>query len=214
VAPGGDVAERIRAIAAAGAALAAAGTVEGLRDEIEKACRGVLSFDRLALWTLERGGGEVRDAGDGTVRPLDEMPWARAAHDRRSAVLPEIAGAARMVTPLAAGDATLGLLVLESASKTYGPADVEVAEFVAALAGAALSSLRTGEERRAAERAKHLADTRFRSVFEQFPLSMQLFDPEGWTIDTKSCVVRAFPAGAREAGGVQPASGPPAIRGS
>ena len=189
-----NVAQRIRTVAGAAAALSGAATIESLLHELREACRGVLPFERLGVWTLR--DGELRAAGSDAAHRLDESPWAGVAAGRSAAALkgdPGGGGAPHtLIAPLVTGDAVRGLLVLEHAGEAYGPEDVEVADFVAALAGAALRNVQASDERRAAERAANVADIRFRSVFEQFPLSMQVFAVDGSTLDTNRAWLELF----------------------
>ncbi|HEV2129513.1 MAG TPA: PAS domain S-box protein, partial [Longimicrobiaceae bacterium] len=65
----------------------------------------------------------------------------------------------------------------------YTEEDVQVIEAVASLAANALENIRLESEQRTAEEALRVSETRFRTIFEQFPLSLQIFSPEGKTLE-------------------------------
>ncbi|HYE95002.1 MAG TPA: PAS domain S-box protein [Rubricoccaceae bacterium] len=193
------MATRMRAVAATAPGVVTANTRGALRTGLEEACRGALPFDALAVWTYDTAADALHalgqeNSGDGAgATPVAGAAWERVVRERRSFVgptgdVPSTAGAGRpaasvLLTPILAGTEVLGALALESSvPDRYTPQDVEVAEVVAALAAAALLNLRLAEERRAAERARRVSESRFRTMFEQFPLSVQIFDVEGRTL--------------------------------
>ena len=182
--PIAGVAERIRAAASAASAVVCADTVDGLRAQIGYVCGLVLPFDRLGLWTVESDGADIRDPSTGEVRALASTPYDQAASTGRAGAITGSRPADTLVAPIAAVGTTRGLLVLERDSDSFDADDVEVATFVAALAGSAMAGVLADAARRDTQRELHLAHSRFKSAFDQFPLSMQIFDAEGWTLDT------------------------------
>ena len=175
------LAERLRAVASAAGRVAGAPSLEALRDALEAACREALPFDTLAVFTIDDGAGAPDDA------PAAEVPWAEVREARRPLLTrrPEGEGpTSAILAPLRADDVLLGVLAVErTGPEPYGEGDVEVAEVAAALTAAALANRRLAEEGRAAERARRVLETRFRAMFEQFPLSVQIFAPDGRTLD-------------------------------
>src|SRR5690606_7327891 len=143
--------------------------------------------------------------GDGTVPPatLTEEPWVRVVAADRPLLTaePEAPDAASAIlAPLRADGALLGVLALARTTGPFGEEDVEVAEVVASLAAAALANLRLAEARRTAEQAHRVSESRFRAMFEQFPLSVQIFAPDGRTLDVNRAWEALFqlPPGALE----------------
>jgi PAS domain S-box-containing protein len=200
-------AHRLRAVAAAAPGVVGAASPEALQRALKEACRRVVPFDALSIYAYDTAAGVLRElaepgpdgAGAPERTPVDGTLWEQVVRGRRSlrthtteepgaqgVPLPDAGSrpASAIFTPILAGGEVLGVLALESAAPDrYTAEDVEVAEGLAALAAAALAGIRLAEERRAAEHARHVSETRFRAMFEQFPLSVQIFDPEGWTLD-------------------------------
>jgi PAS domain S-box-containing protein len=180
----GDVSERIRAAAAAAAAVACADTVDGLKAQVGYVCDLVVPFDRLALWTVEPGRNTIREASTGEVRVLAETRYAEAVSTGRAAAVQASTPGDTLVAPIAAVGETRGLLVLERDAGSFDSDDLEVGSFVGAMAGSAMAGVIADAARRETQRELVLAHARFKSAFDQFPLSMQIFDAEGWTLDT------------------------------
>ncbi len=198
--------ERIKAVAEAATGLIRADTYEALRDVLEHACRRMMSFDTFFLLAYDakthtfRGVGGY-DAGVYThpsVTPAAGTPAERVVRERESLLIGSAddprgrgaipAGTGRrsessIRTPVISDDEVLGILSLQSyAPDAYTSDDVELLEIVASLAATAWRHLRLLEERRAIDLACMLSETRFRTMFEQFPLSVQIFDPTGRTL--------------------------------
>lgn len=71
-----------------------------------------------------------------------------------------------------------------------------------------LATTRDITARRAAEEARRIADTRFRTIFEQFPLSLQIFSPDGRTREVNQAWRNLFRMGPEELGDFNPLHDP------
>jgi PAS domain S-box-containing protein len=158
------VGDRVRAAVAAAAALGGADSHDALERVLTEACRAALPFDRLAVQPY--GAEDRQNASERTDGP-------RITGDRSTTSI---------LVPIVAGGVALGVLTLErDAADPYTDDDLEVAGVLAVLAAGPLAALRQAAERQAVDKAGRRSETRFRAVFEQLPLSMQVFDTEGWT---------------------------------
>jgi PAS domain S-box-containing protein len=209
-------AERMRAVASAAAAVVGAETPSELRTMLEEACRSVLSFDAFFIFAYNPrehafhgfGGNDAGVFSPPDVTPAAGTPAERVVRERRSLLTlspddPAAAGAratgtgrrsASVVrTPILVGGEVRGIISVQSyTAERYTAADVEVVEALASLAATALENLRLTAERRQAEAALRRSETRFRALFEQFPFSIQIFSPQGETLQVNHAWERLF----------------------
>jgi PAS domain S-box-containing protein len=209
-------ADRMRAVASAAAAVVGAESPAELRSVLEEACRTVLSMDAFFIFAydprahaFEGFGGN--DAGEYTppdVTPAAGTPGERVVSERRSLLTLDSADPAGqgarptgkerrsesvIRTPILAGGEVRGIISVQSYTpQLYSAADVEVVEALASLAASALENLRLTAERREAEAALRRSETRFRALFEQFPYSIQIFSPEGETLQVNRAWEKLF----------------------
>ena len=96
-----------------------------------------------------------------------------------------------LAVPLVARGTTLGVISvgISESRRRYGPEDVALAHDLARLAALAIDNARLYQlaqqelaERRRAEEAERLSESRFRAIFEQSPLSTQILAPSGETM--------------------------------
>jgi PAS domain S-box-containing protein len=197
-----DALRRIRAVARAASAALGAGSADGLARVLEDAARPALPFDafRLATYdaatdTLHYHGGSPR--GEGVVA-CAESPDRWVVRGRRSLATGRPhdghgGGGSAIRTPVIAGRELLGVLAVESGVPAlYSAHDVEVMEALAAVAASRLAHLRLAAEHRAAAEAAHASESRFRAMYRQFPLSVQIFSPEGCTVDVNEAWEELF----------------------
>jgi PAS domain S-box-containing protein len=209
-------ADRMRAVASAAAAVVGADSPAELRYVLEEACRTVLSMDAFFIFaydprahSFEGFGGN--DAGEYTppdVTPAAGTPGERVVKERRSLLTlrsddPAGQGASPtgsgrrsesvIRTPILVGGEVRGIISVQSYTpELYSEADVEVVEALASLAASALENLRLTAEQREAEAALRRSETRFRALFEQFPYSIQIFSPQGETLQVNRAWERLF----------------------
>lgn len=81
-----------------------------------------------------------------------------------------------------AGEDWGSLRICRSAASPFDDDDVAVAKAIAALVATALGNLHKAADHAEARQARHLSERRFSALFEQFPLSVQLFDQQGQTL--------------------------------
>ncbi|MGI9180792.1 MAG: PAS domain S-box protein [Longimicrobiaceae bacterium] len=201
------MAERMRAVASAAAGVIGAESLDALQDVLQGACRKVISFDAFAfaLYDPQAHTFSLLPGYDaGVFVPEDTIsargvPMERVVRERRSLVTlrsddPEAAGSIPMGTgrrsesiirtPIVSGNRVLAVLSVQSYTPDlYTEEDVQVLEAVASLAANAIENIRLESEQRSAEEALRVSETRFRTIFEQFPLSLQIFSPEGRTLE-------------------------------
>jgi PAS domain S-box-containing protein len=191
--PEATLPDRLRAVAAAAPGVVGAASPAALREALEAAARPVLPFDALALLGYDPASDRLWDlakpgpSGDSLLSGTAWEPVVRGGRPLRTEALQgderprgEARTGSALLAPIRAGGEMLGVLAFERAAPDgYTEEDEAVAEGLAALAAAPLAGLRLAEERRAAEHARQTSETRFRAMFEQFPLSVQIFDPEG-----------------------------------
>ncbi|HET6229389.1 MAG TPA: PAS domain S-box protein, partial [Longimicrobiaceae bacterium] len=228
-----STAERMRAVASAAAAVVGAASRAELRQVLEEACRRVLSFDAFFIFGYDAGAHTFTGFGGhdaGVYSPPDVSsaaagtPGERVVRERRSLLTlssadpagkgAEPAGTGRRAesairTPIVAGDEVLGIVSVQSYTPgLYGPRDVEVVEALASLAATALRNLRLTEERSAAQDALRRSESRFRALFEQFPFSIQIFSPQGRTLEVNRAWERMFGMGVDDVRGFNPLDDP------
>jgi PAS domain S-box-containing protein len=201
------VADRLQAVAAAAAGVIGAESLEVLQSVLRDACRRVISFDAFtfarydaASHTLSYLEGYDEDMlVPARTISAEGVPSERVIREQRSLVTlraadPAAAGSIVMGTgrrsesiirtPILGGDEVLGVIAVQSYTpELYTDDDVGVLEAIASLGATAMTNLRLRAERRAAEEALRISETRFRTMFEQFPLSVQIFDPSGRTLE-------------------------------
>ena len=209
-------AERMRAVASAAAAVVGAETPSELRTVLEEACRTVLPLDAFFIFAYDPrehafhgfGGNDAGEYTPPDVTSAAGTPGERVVSERRSLLTlrsddPAGQGAAAtgtkrrsesvIRTPILVGGEVRGIISVQSyTADIYTPADVEVVEALASLAASALENLRLTAERRDAEAALRRSETRFRALFEQFPFSIQIFSPEGETLQVNRAWERLF----------------------
>ncbi|MDX1419137.1 MAG: PAS domain S-box protein [Rubricoccaceae bacterium] len=174
---------RLRAVAAAAGQVLGAASVDELRSALAAACHAALPFETLTVLSYDAATHTFQGGSGAPPRPIEGTRWGRAV-SADGPIVEHDGERAAILAPLRADDAVLGVLAIErSARVPYDEEDLEVAAVAASLAAASLSALRRTAAHRAAERAQHLSETRFRALFDQFPLSVQIFDPEGRTLD-------------------------------
>jgi len=197
-----DALRRIRAVARAASAALEAGSADGLARALEDAARPALSFDafRLATYdaatdTLHYHGSSPR--GQGAVA-CAETPDRWVVRGKRTLATGRPhdgcgAGGSAIRTPVMAGRELLGVLAVESGDPArYSAHDVEMMEALAAIAASRLAHLRLAGEHRAAAEAVHASESRFRAMYRQFPLSVQIFSPDGRTVDVNEAWEELF----------------------
>jgi PAS domain S-box-containing protein len=196
----------IQAVADAATGLIGADSYESLRDVLEQACRRFIPIDTFFLLAYEPETDTFRGVGgydDGIFAepswiPASGTPAERAMQRRESLLISSaddprgqgaiLAGSGRrsessIRTPVISDNEVLGVLSVQSYTPNqYTQEDVDLIEIIASLAATAWRNLRLVEDRRAAEHARMLSENRFRTMFEQFPLSVQIFDPTGRTL--------------------------------
>jgi PAS domain S-box-containing protein len=229
-------AERMRAVASAAAAVVGAETPAELRTVLEEACRTVLPLDAFFIFAYDPRGHAFHgfggnDAGEYTPPDITSAagtPGERVVSERRSLLTlraddPAGQGAAAtgtkrrsesvIRTPILVGGEVRGIISVQSYTPDiYTPADVEVVEALASLAASALENLRLTAGARDAEAALRRSETRFRALFEQFPFSIQIFSPEGETLQVNRAWERLFRSRPTERPALQPAHRPAARR--
>ncbi len=189
---------RIRAVAQATVAAMAADSPERLACALGAAAGQVLPCDTFRLATYDAatdtlydracGGGPVPSAQTAerwVVRGRRTLASGRP-HGRGAAV----DGGARRAgsairSPVMAGGELLGVLAVECADPgAYTALDVEVVEALAAVAASRLVHLRHGPS----------CEPRFRAMYQQFPMSVQVFSPDGRTMEVNDACEELFGA--------------------
>jgi PAS domain S-box-containing protein len=191
---------RIRAVAQATAAALGADTPERLACVLGDAARPVLPFDAFRLATYDAATDTLRDrACGGDPVPAAQAPERWVVRGRRTLASGRphgrgaaVEGGARRAgsairAPVMAGGELLGVLGVESDDPgAYTALDVELVEALAAVAAARLVHLR------AAENAALACEPRFRAMYQQFPMSVQIFSPEGRTLEVNDACEELF----------------------
>jgi PAS domain S-box-containing protein len=197
-----DAPRRIRAVAQAAAAALGADSPARLACVLGDAARTVIACEEFRLATYDAATDTLRYHGcpERGERPLPcaDSPDRWVVRGRRSLASgrphARIGGAAlngdapragsAIRTPIMAGQELLGVLSVERCEPgSYSAMDVEVMEALAAVAATSLAHLRLAAENRDAARAVRASESRFRAMYQQFPLSVQIFSPEGRTLE-------------------------------
>jgi PAS domain S-box-containing protein len=193
----GDASRRIRAVAQAAVAALGAESPGALASVLAEAARPVIAFDQFRLATYDATSDTLRyhDAG-GRVVPCAESPERWVVRGRRSVASGRphgrtvgasldgdaTPGGSAIRAPVAAGGALLGVLAVESGhAASYSALDVEMVEALAAIAASRLAQMR--------ERG---AEERFRTMYQQFPLSVQIFSPDGRVLEVNHACQELF----------------------
>ena len=185
------VADRMRALAAAGAGVTAAQSPEELRMALHDACTGVIPFDTLLMAcyrpetdTLSYlGAYDAGVWGDPMEVSVPGGPAEQVIRSRKSLLTlssddPRAAGAhptgtgvrseSVIRTPLLGADGVVGLLSVQSYERgAYDDEDVEVLEALAAVAAPALLNLQLLSDVRASEAALRDARSRAESLAQR-----------------------------------------------
>ncbi|HEX8362702.1 MAG TPA: PAS domain S-box protein [Longimicrobium sp.] len=187
---------RIRAVAQATVAALAAESPEGLACALEAAAGPVLPFDAFRLATYDAATDTLHDraCGGGPV-PTAQTPerWvvrgrrtlaSGRPHGRGAAVDggARRAGSAIRAPVMAAGE-LLGVLAVECDDPgAYSALDVELVDALAAVAASRLVHLRQAPA----------PEPRFRAMYQQFPMSVQIFSPDGRTLEVNDACEELF----------------------
>lgn len=187
-------ADRMRAVARAGAGLIGAHSVEGLQKVLEGACSRVLSFDVFSLAVYDPRAHTLSflmgdDAGypvPHLVVPVPGTPSEQVIRTRQTLVThrsadPAGRGSVRVGsgrpsesairTPLLAELGVVGTITVQSYTPgLYGPEDVEVVETLGALAAPALLNIQRQHALREAER-------RHRAMTDALPVMIYMVEP-------------------------------------
>ncbi len=178
-----EVAERMKALAAAGAGVIAAQSAEELRGAIHDACAGVIPFDTLLMARYQPedetlhylGALDAGVWGDPVQVSVRGRPSERVIRERRSSLIhssddpaargTQLTGTGRrsesiIRTPLLSAGGVVGLLSVQSYRPgEYDAEDVEVLETLAALAAPAFLNLQLLSDLRVARtRAERMAE--------------------------------------------------------
>jgi PAS domain S-box-containing protein len=197
-----DALRRIRAVARAASAALGAGSADALACALEDAVRPALSFDALRLATYHAATDTLHyhgrsPRGEGAVA-CAESPDRWVVRGKRTLATgrPQDgcgAGGSAIRTQVMAGRELLGVLAAETGDPArYSAHDVEMMEALAAIAASRLAHLRLAGEHRAAADAVHASESRFRAMYRQFPLSVQIFSPDGRTVDVNEAWEELF----------------------
>ncbi len=120
-----------------------------------------------------------------------EVLAAHALDDVHAQLIRDLGVRSHLAVPLVARGTTVGVINLgiTESDRTYGPADVALAEDLARLAALAIDNARLYgvaqreiSERRRVEDASRLTGERFEAVMDQSPLSTQILAPSGKTL--------------------------------
>ena len=197
-------AERMRAVALAGARLIEARTLDQLREVVREACARVMCFDFMSLAQYDPAAHTLTFAGrhderEGYIPPetmhIAGTPSERAIAERRSVVThrsSEAAGwGARLVgnqqrsesairTPVLARDRVLAVVTVQSYTPgLYTPEDVEVLETLAAITAPALLNVEYLADRERAEAALRASEERLRAQIDAIPIATYLWRRRG-----------------------------------
>ncbi|MBD0320158.1 MAG: PAS domain S-box protein, partial [Gemmatimonadetes bacterium] len=196
-----DAPRRIRAVAQAAAAALGVESPARLACVLGDAARSVIACEEFRLATYDAATDTLRYHGcpERGERPLpcadspdrwvvrgkrslaSGRPHARVGGASLAGDAPRAGSAIR--TPVMAGQELLGVLSVERCEPgSYSAMDVEVMEALAAVAATSLVNLREAGKREAAP-AVRASETRFRAMYNQFPFSVQIFSPEGRTLE-------------------------------
>jgi PAS domain S-box-containing protein len=192
----------------------------------------VIPFDAFtfALYHPEKHELTILSAYDtdifvpGNTMSAHGVPMERVIQERRSLVTlhsdePAAAGSKTMGTgrrsesiirtPILGSDRVLGALSVQSYTpEAYSEEDVTVLETIASLAATALENIRLASERSAVEHALRRSESRFRTIFEQFPLSLQIFSPTGETLEVNNAWRELFQMTPEQLGDFNPLRDP------
>jgi PAS domain S-box-containing protein len=218
----GSPARRIRAVAGAASAALDASSPDALACALAVSARQAVRFDRLRLATYDAASDTLHYRCD----PERPEPVPTSATDDRWVVRGRrslasgrpheggastaFAGDARRAgsairTPIMAAGELLGVLAVESAEPGgYDALDVEVMEALAAVAASRLLALRTADERAAVAERLDVSEARFERMYRQFPVSVQIFDPTGHTVEVNHAWEELFGRTREELGGWNP----------
>ncbi|HYW05891.1 MAG TPA: PAS domain S-box protein, partial [Longimicrobium sp.] len=194
------VAERMKALATAGAGVIAAQTADELRQAIHDACLGIIPFEALllaryiperdALWYV--GAVDAGTWGEPVEVTVRGRPSARVIDERRSLLTlssddPAAAGSHLTLngrrsesiirTPVLTAEGVIGLLSVQSYQRdAYDAEDVEVLETLAALAAPAMLNLQLLADLRSSEAALRESEARFRMVVDSLGEALFITD--------------------------------------
>ena len=187
-------AARLRAVADAASGAAGAQSPEALAAVLRRACARALPCDGFRFATFDAAAGALRyhTSFPALATGDDEMGWRAVRARRPLRVRPRGGSPGVLSAPVLAGGEALGVLVAVRNGAGFSTDDVQVMEALAGVAASALARLRMADDHRAAVEALAGSEARFRGMYEQFPLSVQIFTPDGRTVEVNRAWERLF----------------------